>query len=363
VSRRLSRAKNDIEHRGLYRDVGPDWRLQSWLRGLRKEGVSAESTSIASPLHSGAFSGFYDRHRILHLRLGKRRTHNRVEKAADEAVPRREWDMNKSRAKLVAAAFLLAIAAVDYVTDVELRVGLFYLVPVVLVAWSVGLRWGVAYACAASAFSVGRGLIGGHPYSHPMYFYYEVTVTLMVLLGASYLVAKFRQSQEALTKLARYDSLTGLANRASFLERLDLELARHRRCERPFSLAILDCDNFKAVNDARGHLEGDRLLQVAAATLRGVLRKTDLACRLGGDEFAVLLPETDADSAIKVIDGVVERLHEAISRGGWVASFSAGVGVYEGIPPTAEAALISADRLMYDVKRAGKCGHKVEVFS
>ena len=127
-----------------------------------------------------------------------------------------------------------------------------------------------------------------------MYFYYEVTVTLLVLLSASYVVARFRQSQETLTTLARYDSLTGLANRATFLERLDLELARHRRFERPFSLAVLDCDDFKVVNDAHGHLEGDRLLQVAAATLRVALRKTDLACRLGGDEFAVLLPETDA---------------------------------------------------------------------
>ena len=271
--------------------------------------------------------------------------------------------MTKARAKLVGAVTLLAIAGVDYVTDVELRIGLFYLVPVVLVAWSVGLTWGVAYACAASVFSVGRGLVGGHPYSHHVYFYYEVTVTFLVLLSASYLVARFRQVQQALTTLARYDSLTGLANRASFLERLDLELTRHRRFKRPFSLAVFDCDNFKAVNDAQGHLEGDRLLQVAAATLRGALRKTDLACRLGGDEFAVLLPETDADSATKVIGAVVERLHEAISRGGWVASFSAGVGVYEGIPPSAEAALTSADRLMYDVKRTGKRGHKVEVFS
>jgi diguanylate cyclase (GGDEF)-like protein len=176
-------------------------------------------------------------------------------------------------------------------------------------------------------------------------------------------VARFRQVQETLTTLARYDSLTGLANRANFLERLDLELARHRRFKRPLSLAIFDCDDFKAVNDAHGHLEGDRLLQVAAATLRAALRKTDLACRLGGDEFAVLLPETGADSAIKVIGAVIERLHEAISQGGWTASFSAGVGVYEGMPPSAEAALTSADRLMYDVKRAGKRGHKVEVFS
>ncbi|HTS54423.1 MAG TPA: GGDEF domain-containing protein [Burkholderiales bacterium] len=271
--------------------------------------------------------------------------------------------MSQNLAKLVAALALLCIAGFDYITDVELRVGLFYLLPVVFVAWCVGFKWGIAYACIASLLSVGRGLMGGHPYSHPLYFWYEVSVTLVVLLGASYLVATLRQAQEKLARSARHDSLTGLANRATFLERLDLELARHRRLRHPFSLAILDCDDFKAVNDARGHLEGDRLLQLVAGTLQGALRRTDLACRLGGDEFALLLPDTGADNAVKVIDAVVMRLHEALSQGGWGATFSAGVGVYERVPASAEAALTSADRLMYDVKHAGKCGHKIEVFS
>jgi len=265
-------------------------------------------------------------------------------------------------ARLIAALALVLIAGVDYITDVELRVGLFYLLPVVFVAWSVGLKWGIAYACAASALSVGRGLLGGHPYSHPLYFAYEIAVTLVVLLGASYLVAKLREAQETLSRLARHDSLTGLANRASFLERLDLELARHRRLQRPFSLAILDCDDFKSINDTRGHLEGDRLLRVAAATIQGTLRKTDLACRLGGDEFAVLLPDTDLENARLAMEAVMARLHESLSKDGWIATFSIGVGVfYQRVPASAEAALTSADRLMYDVKRAGKRGQKVEM--
>ena len=266
------------------------------------------------------------------------------------------------QAKLIAALALLLIAGLDYVTDVELRVGLFYLLPVVFVAWSVGLRWGIAYACAASALLVGRGLLGGHPYSHPLYFAFEIAVTLVVLLSASYLVAKLRSAQETLSKLARHDSLTGLANRASFLERLDLELARHRRSQRPFSLAIFDGDDFKSVNDTRGHLEGDRLLRVAAATIQGTLRKTDLACRLGGDEFAVLLPDTDLENARLAMEAVMARLHESLSKDGWIATFSIGVGVfYQHVPASAEAALTSADRLMYDVKRAGKRGQKVEM--
>ena len=278
-------------------------------------------------------------------------------------VTGRRSGVSKAGGRFIAAFALLVIAGLDYITDVELRIGLFYLVPVVFVAWTAGSTSGVACACVASALSVGRGLIGGHPYSHPIYFYYEVVVTLVVLLSASYLVARLRVAQQTLTRLARHDALTGLANRASFLERLNLELARHRRLRRPFSLAILDCDDFKAVNDVRGHLEGDRLLQLAAITLESALRETDLACRLGGDEFALLLPETDSMSALKVIDALVTRLHRVMSEDGWATSFSAGVGVYEKVPVSAEAALTSADRLMYDVKRSGKRGYKIEVFT
>jgi len=300
------------------------------------------------------------RRRYVSVVSGSTAVHRRGLSASGITRPR--VAVSETWARFIAALALLLIAAFDYVTDVELRVGLFYLVPVVLVAWTAGLRSGVACACAASALSVGRGLIGGHPYSHPMYFYYEVTVTLVVLLGASYLVARLCYAQRTLIRLARHDCLTGLANRSSFLERLNLELARHRRLRRPFSLAILDCDDFKAVNDARGHLEGDRLLQLTANTLQSTLRSTDLSCRLGGDEFALLLPETDAASALKVIDALIARLHEAITEGGWAASFSAGVGVYEKAPATAEAALASADRLMYEVKRGGKRGYKIEAF-
>jgi diguanylate cyclase (GGDEF)-like protein len=269
--------------------------------------------------------------------------------------------LSSREAKLIGALALAIIASLDYVTEAQLRVGVFYLVPVVLVAWYVGLQWGAAYACVAGTLSVARMLMVGHLYSYPIYFCYEAAVTYAILLGANYLVATLRQAQNSLLKLARHDSLTGLVNRATFLERLELELARHRRLARPLSVVVLDCDDFKAVNDARGHLEGDRLLRVVGAALRSALRKTDLACRLGGDEFALLFPETDAATARTVIEGLRARLHKAISGHGWSTSFSAGVAVYENVPATAEAALKGADRLMYDVKRAGKRRYKLEV--
>ena len=94
-------------------------------------------------------------------------------------------------------------------------------------------------------------------------------------------------------RMARYDGLTGLANRAAFLERLNLALARARRSATLFAILYLDLDHFKDVNDTLGHPIGDSLLRAVADRLEHCVRETDLVARFGGDEFAVLQDEID----------------------------------------------------------------------
>jgi diguanylate cyclase (GGDEF)-like protein len=91
--------------------------------------------------------------------------------------------------------------------------------------------------------------------------------------------------------MARVDYLTHIPNKLGFDEQLKIEIARHRRDRNPFAVAYIDCDNFKSVNDTRGHAAGDRVLKVVAETARANLRVTDVFARLGGDEFAVILPD------------------------------------------------------------------------
>ncbi|PIE56438.1 MAG: GGDEF domain-containing protein [Desulfobulbus propionicus] len=109
---------------------------------------------------------------------------------------------------------------------------------------------------------------------------------------------------------ARKDSLTGLANRAVFEERIDSIIEQARRYNHPLTLASIDLDHFKSVNDAMGHLVGDRVLKQVAGVMNGQVRATDLLVRMGGDEFILVLPNTDIIAA----QNIAARLCDSIDR-------------------------------------------------
>ena len=120
------------------------------------------------------------------------------------------------------------------------------------------------------------------------------------------------------------------------------------------SVAYLDCDNFKAVNDRSGHKEGDRLLESVARTLKAHVRKTDVTGRLGGDEFAIVLANTGHDSAVTVVNKLNRELDALMSSQGWPVTFSIGVGIFPGVPASEDEIISFTDKLMYRVKSSGK---------
>lgn len=142
--------------------------------------------------------------------------------------------------------------------------------------------------------------------------------------------------------LAVTDALTGLANRRAWDQRLEL-LAPDMPAR--VSLAMLDLDGFKALNDARGHMVGDQALRASAAAWRSVLRPEDLLARLGGDEFGLLLP----DCALQDARDVVERMRAATLGG---ITCSAGVAEWDGHEAIADL-VARADALLYGAKRSG----------
>jgi diguanylate cyclase (GGDEF)-like protein/PAS domain S-box-containing protein len=154
--------------------------------------------------------------------------------------------------------------------------------------------------------------------------------------------------------LSRSDHLTHLANRRAFEESLEMECKRSRRYKRPITLVYMDLDDFKKVNDGRGHQTGDQVLAAVAEALRSSLRATDTVARLGGDEFAILLPETDAQVAPVIMKKLNAVLQNLVQRSRWPIGFSFGVISFPAPLDSPEAMLELADKLMYQAKRSGK---------
>jgi diguanylate cyclase (GGDEF)-like protein len=155
---------------------------------------------------------------------------------------------------------------------------------------------------------------------------------------------------------AHHDPLTGLANRALFREIAARQIAVCRRESGSLAVLFIDLDDFKHVNDERGHAAGDDLLRAVGLRLKAAIRDSDLAARLGGDEFAVLLLAADAAAAAAVADKVVAALAEPYRLDGRPAQVtgSVGVAVYPASGQTAEELLMRADEAMYRAKLSGK---------
>ena len=154
--------------------------------------------------------------------------------------------------------------------------------------------------------------------------------------------------------LSRLDFLTGIANRRAFYEAVEREANRSKRYKRPFTLVYLDVDNFKTINDVRGHEEGDRLLRTVAAKMRKLTRQTDVVARLGGDEFALLLCECDAEAASRAVKNFGRSLTNAVQEHGWNVSFSIGARTFREPAESVDRMVKLADELMYEVKKNGK---------
>jgi two-component system cell cycle response regulator len=169
------------------------------------------------------------------------------------------------------------------------------------------------------------------------------------------------EARELLVRQASTDPLTGLAHHGAFHEALADEARRAERYGHPLSLAVIDLDHFKAVNDAHGHSTGDNVLREVAGRLRGHARSIDVTGRVGGEEFAWLMPETDVAGAA----AGAERLRTEISssRIGPVGSLTASFGVAELVAGDEDGSDLfrRADAALYRAKNKGRDRTEAEV--
>jgi diguanylate cyclase (GGDEF)-like protein len=161
--------------------------------------------------------------------------------------------------------------------------------------------------------------------------------------------------------MAHHDALTGLANRAALVQRIDEAAARQRRSGEPFTLLLLDLDRFKQVNDTLGHLAGDALLTETAGRLRSLLRETDVLARLGGDEFAIIQGggTNRHEAAMSLAERIIAMIGTPFHFDGNDITIGASIGI--ALAPEHESnsdtLLKMADLALYRAKSAGRNGY------
>ena len=256
---------------------------------------------------------------------------------------------------LVAGGFLLValIAVLDLETGPHLSLGIFYLIPVAACAWWGGLPHGILLALA--------GAVAGHivdliekPMTPPVAGVWNGVVRFGTLTLVSSLVSRLHAGVLRERRLARTDPLTGAANARTFYEAVAAEADRARRSCRPLTLAYLDVDNFKQLNDRLGHAAGDQALSHVVRVVHLTLSSAGLLARLGGDEFALLLPETEAAGAVSLLARLQELLSQEMARRGWPVTLSVGAITFLRPPGDVDVMVRRVDALMYGAKRKGK---------
>ena len=273
------------------------------------------------------------------------------------------FSLGRVRTSFIAGVLFCAIAITDFLTPPQLNLSALYVFVILLVCWNVDAVTGIVFAILSSAmqFMVFSGSMGIS--LDPLFRYVIIGNRVFTFFLAVGLTVPLRQLFVREQRSSRVDFLTNLFNRMALHELLSIELARNQRTNIPFSVAYIDCDNFKYVNDQLGHREGDVLLKTVAGAMKRIVRGTDVVARIGGDEFVMLLPDTGRDTAIQFTDRLRTALNKMMVTNNWPVTFSIGLGVFDrsGLGP--EDILQRCDTLMYQAKTNGKNNLAWELFS
>ncbi len=262
--------------------------------------------------------------------------------------------LNRTLCVFLGFLFILIIGFLDFLTGYEYSFSVFYVLPVSLISWYSNRNIGLiaCFFCAIVWFIADTH--SGHPYSNSFVPFWNTVMrfaffSIIAILFSALKIALEREQESALT-----DHLTGAANSRRFYEVVQMEINRLSRSKNPFTIAYLDIDNFKTINDQLGHSEGDLVLKTIVNSLKSKIRGSDLLARLGGDEFALFFPDTGQEDAHIILTKVMQILTEEMENNAWPVTFSVGVVTCLTVPSSVNQLIKTADALMYSVKHQGK---------
>ena len=232
----------------------------------------------------------------------------------------------------------------------------FYLVPIGFVAFVGGTRRGMVIALAAALTETIATYVALVDVTNIWTVPISILLELVVFVAAAYSQGAIRRFVEMERHLSRHDVLTGVTNATGFREEAAWEVARGQRLPQVLSVMFLDVDDFKAVNDTRGHAGGDEVLRIVGRAMKSSLRECDVVARVGGDEFAALMPGTDQAGCRTAIVRVHVTVTRDLSDAGFAVTASVGATTFPSAPETVDEMIGAADKAMYAVKHANKNG-------
>lgn len=266
-----------------------------------------------------------------------------------------DWIEKLPKPFLTFVGFLLvlAIGSLDSLTSYDISVSVLYLLPIILIAWFEG---GVA-AAIISIFSAitwaVSDLASGHIYSHVAAPVWNSLVVLAMFFTVTFSVVTFKKLLQKEREHDHTDELTGAVNFKFFYEQAGREIRKAALHKRPLTLASINLDNLRQINDTYGHMAGDYILHEVSQIMKSSTRSTDLVSRLGGARFALLMPETGDKSAADIISKVQGHLLDMVKKSGWPVMFSTGVVTCEGSACTIDELIKGAEDLMNAAREAG----------
>ena len=251
-------------------------------------------------------------------------------------------------------ATLVVITLVDYFTGTEFSSFTLYLVPIGIACWYTTRHLSVVVVLLSTLCWLMCEQLSGREYTSLLAPYWNALLRLATFAIVANLIITVRRSMSALSAIAMRDGLTQLNNARAFRSKYDVvrALAVRRQC--PLSIAVIDLDGFKHVNDSKGHAVGDDVLRAFAHVLGDASRTADVVARMGGDEFMVVLVDA-GDAAARAYDA---RVRKAFDASGLAQThgigFSMGVLTFDAPPAEVSKAIGAADALMYKAKYDGK---------